>query len=414
MMCMRNWVCKLQISGKRLVKNTWRIFRDAFAAIGVLIAIAEIISEVFEEQKLFTFYRENYWWICFLILIGCVCKNWPRLEFSVQIKDSPDVSITIKVGNVLNNEGAVIIPTNSTFDTIMADEFISPQSVQGQFQLRYFRDKPSDLDNALTEGLRGKEPVELKDGRTTKTSRYPIGTVSRINAKGKRVYFLADSDINKKGIPVDADAEDVAKALDGLWNTLRDEGNTETYSIPLLGTGKARVKDASRLDVAQQIILSFLAATKNSKITENLIICIHPKDYENCHWDELCEFLRYQSQYSNVKPIESVSIGTAEDTPEIVKYKGEYEIHDVETETSASTVANNGLSEKEQLLVTLLTGNKMSRAQIAEAMGLSMVSTNRMISTLLAKKQVEAVGPRMNQRFYVPRNKSCFDGESER
>ena len=398
---MRNWVYKVKISGKRVLRNSWEILKDSFAVVGVLIAIAEIISEVFDKQEVFIFYRENYWWICILILIECVWKNWPRLSFSVRIKDSPDVSITIKVCDSLKNEGAVIIPTNSTFDTTMIDDFISSKSVQGQFQIRYFKDRLPDLDKALAEGLKGKKYVKIKDGRTTNIYRYPIGTVSRVNAKGKRAYFLADSDINKNGVPIDADAEDVAQALDGLWNALSSEGHTETYSIPLLGTGRARVRDASRLDVSQQIILSFLAATKEHKVTENLIICIYPKDFENCHWDELCEFLNYQSQYSNVKPIETSPIGTAEETPEIVVYKGEYEIHGGESKKQASPVTNNGLTEREQYLVTLLTGNKMSREQIAEAMGLSMATTNRIVKRLLESKCVEVEGSRMNQRFYV-------------
>ena len=408
--CMRNWVCSIKISGKRLAKNIWSVVVDCFAVGGVLMLIAEIASSIFQTKAIYELYRNGWWWLCALVLLGCVWKNWPRLKFKVQIKDSPDVSIIIKVCDVLKNEGAVIVPTNSTFDTTMTDDFISPQSVQGQFQLKYYKGKLTDLDKALTEGLKGKGSVKLKDGRTTNTNRYPIGTVSKVNTKGKRAYFLADSDINSNGIPKDADAEDVAQALVGLWNTLIKEGNTETYSIPLLGTGRARVKDASRLDVAQQIILSFLAATKDHKITENLIICIHPKDYENCHWDELCEFLKFQSQYSNIRPIEAALTGTVEETPDIITYKGEYEIYNTGFERQASSTVTSKLTEKEQMIVTLLTGNKMNRTQIAEAMGLSMAATNSAIRKLQETKRVEVEGPRKNQMFFVPQKKEDTEG----
>lgn len=69
------------------------------------------------------------------------------------------------------------------------------------------------------------------------------------------------------------DATDVSKALTSLWRDLGKNGNSEPYSIPLIGTGKARAKDVSRNEVAKLIILSFLASSKEHKITESLTIC---------------------------------------------------------------------------------------------------------------------------------------------
>lgn len=396
-------ICKLKISAKRLRKRIWRIITDIFAVGGVLVMVAEAASEVFKYQGLFDFYRSYVWWIAAAVIIGCIYKNWDRLEFKVKITDSPDITITLKVCDVLNNEGAVVIPTNSTFDTIMTDEFISEGSIQGQYQIKWFKNRTLELDKKLDEGLAGKSFIELKDGRKHKKKRYQIGTVSRVSEKGKRAYFLVDSDIDPQGHPIDVDATDVSQALNNLWYDLSRNGNCEPYSIPLIGTGKARAKDVSRNEVVQQIILSFLAASKEHKITENLTVCIHPGDYEKIDWDGLCEFLKYQSQYANVKPVETKPIGTAETTPTIITYEGENDIEENDEPKSDSVNEQNViLSERDQMLVTLLTGNNLSRTEVAEVMGLSMASTNRLLTKLQNAGVIMSEGSARQRRYYVP------------
>ena len=401
----KTWACKLKFSTKRLSKRFWGIITDGLAVIGMLVMIAEAASEVFGYQGLFDCYRAFSWWIVAVIIIGCICKNWDRLKFKVKIADSSDITITLKVCDALKNEGAVIIPTNSTFDTVMDDEFISEGSIQGQYQIKFFKNRIFELNKKLEEGLIGKTCVELKDGRQHNNKRYPIGTVSRVNEKNKRAYFLADSDIDSQGHPIDVDAMDVSQALTGLWYDLSRNGNCEPYSIPLIGTGKARAKDVSRNEVVQQIILSFLAVSKEHKITESLTICIYPRDVEKIDWDGLCEFLKYQSQYANVKPADSRPIGTAETTPDVITYEGEHELEESE-ECAIQTISHFeqsvGLSERKKKIVTLLTGNKLASTEIAEAMGLSVATTNRLLTQLQELGVIVSEGSARKKYFYVP------------
>lgn len=398
---MKNLVYRLKISGKRLGKSIGRILIDALAVIGALVTIAEAASEIFQFQGFFVFYRKHVWWIAAAVIIGCVWKNWDRLKYTVIIADSSDITITLRVCDVLKNGGAVIIPTNSTFDTVMDEEFISVGSIQGQYQVKYFKGRLPVLDKKLNEGLRGKRGISLKDGRKYNDKRYPIGTVSCVSEKNRRAYFLADSDIDCYGHPIDVDAADVAQALTGLWNDLSKNGSNEPYSIPLIGTGKAKAKDASRNEVAQQIILSFLAASKEHKITENLTICIHPIDFDKIDWDGLCEFLKYQSQYANVKPIDSKQIGTAETTPKVIAYGDEQEIDENVEERSGYSSKGKKNSEHEQMLITLLTGNKLTRIEIAEALGLSIVGTNHLLKQLLDTGIINKEGPAKQTLYYV-------------
>lgn len=318
-------VCKLKISAKRVGKNIGSICQTGFAIVGGLITVVEL-SDIAGIKKIRELFQQNFWLVLLAVAILSVIIKWDRLRYIVKIADSSDITITLKVCDALRNRGAVIIPTNSTFDTVMEDEFISKDSIQGQYQTKFFKNSISKLDMRIKEGLTGKKCVELTDGRKHNKKRFPIGTVIRVNEKNKRAYFLADSDIDPQGHPIDVDATDVSQALTGLWDDLSRNGNCEPYSIPLIGTGKARAKDVSRNEVVQQIILSFLAASKDHKITESLTICIHPGDFEKIDWDGLCEFLKYQSQYANVKPPDTKPIGTAETATATIIYEGEHDI----------------------------------------------------------------------------------------
>ncbi|WP_420357865.1 macro domain-containing protein [Butyrivibrio fibrisolvens] len=57
-------------------------------------------------------------------------------------------------------------------------------------------------------------------------------------------------------------------------------GNCEPHSVPFIGTGKTRSKDVSRNVVVNQIILSFLAVSKEHKNKESLTVCIYPGNFE--------------------------------------------------------------------------------------------------------------------------------------
>ena len=78
-----------------------------------------------------------------------------------------DVKITLQVTDVLKNTGTIVIPTNTTFDTLMEDEFISVNSVQGQFQERFFQNNLKTLDTLIEKGLCGID-FEILDRKGSK------------------------------------------------------------------------------------------------------------------------------------------------------------------------------------------------------------------------------------------------------
>ena len=269
-----------------------------FAFIGGAFTISEILNNVFNSTVGFDFMRKYTIEGIILFIIICIVINWEPLTFSCFLENA-DTKITICVCNIFSQKGALVIPTNTTFDTSMEDEFISIKSIQGQYQKRYYNNAISTLNNELDLALADKSYEILQDNRKTKIKRYEIGTTCKISKGLQHSYFLAVADINKYGKTENVTLEKITTALVALWQNLNEIGHVETLRIPIIGTGRAGLKNASREKIIQEIIFSFVSTAREMKVTENLVICIHPSDFanKNLNWDNLCEFLKYTCKY---------------------------------------------------------------------------------------------------------------------
>ncbi len=308
---MKNWVYKTAYSLLVAVLCRWKaIFSTCFAIIGVIFTISEILDNVFGRTDGYDFMREYTIPGLVAIFFVSTVLNRKRLTYSCFVGNT-DIKITLCVCDIFSKKGALIIPTNTTFDTQMEGEFISVKSVQGQYQERYYHNELLKLNQDLSAELQNREYTLINDDRLTNNKRYSIGTTCKITRKTQHDYFLAVADVNKHGKTENVSLENITQALVSLWYQLNTFGHVETIRIPLIGTGRGGLKE-SRDRILQETIFTFIVAAKDMKITEHLIICIHPMDFvnKNLHWDDLCEYLNYTCKYHNLKQ------GNPEGSPE--------------------------------------------------------------------------------------------------
>lgn len=107
-----------------------------------------------------------------------------------------------------------------------------------------------------------------------------------------------------------------------------------------------------------------------------------------------------------MRPTDDTPIGTAEATPNGIINHREHVIEAAEANgTYAERLPSKRvLSEREQMMVRLLTGYKMSRSEIAEAMGESMVRLNQYLNKLVDEGVIMSEGPKKLRRFYTSSN----------
>lgn len=294
---LKDWIYRSKLVLKLTAKNASKILGTVFVILGMLLTVSECIQRMFGSDIIYS-WMHTY---PVPILIGSCIISFQRNRVKLSTEyflEGTDIKIRLQVCDVLDTDGAIVIPTNTTFDTRMEDEFISIQSVQGQFQKRYFENNLGELDEQLGERLNGRTYNEL--GRVnSKNKRYLIGTVSTVTVNNQHYHFVAIADINEVGKTINTKVENIPTALEGIWSHIKTQGHIEDIAIPLIGTGKAGIAGVSRETVIRDIVHSFIAISKDVEVTERLSVCIHPLDLESKQIDlmKLDEWLRYSCKY---------------------------------------------------------------------------------------------------------------------
>ena len=155
-----------------------------------------------------------------ILLISCASAVWaalvlwPRFVMSRQI-GVPDTIITIKVGDLFEEEGNLVIGMNDVFDTEKGD-IIKPTSVQGQFLTTIYRDDRERLDNDLADALQDMPGTLDATKVRGKNVRYPIGTVATIR-QGARAYFCVAYSCMGSNLQAKSELWMLSRSLDNLW-----------------------------------------------------------------------------------------------------------------------------------------------------------------------------------------------------
>jgi hypothetical protein len=242
-------------------------------------------------------------------LVGAIWVCRPKLAVECKLKDR-DTAIEIAIGNLFSFEGAIIVGTNTTFDTQISQEQISETSIQGQFTRRFYGDHTS-LDRELGLELNDIEFEKLEEKRVGNTKRYPIGTAVRLKPKDRTGYFLAICHVNKNGV-ASGTFDDLKEALGQLWIFIGNRGQKEPLVMPVLGSGFTRLKQ-SRQVITQEIIKSFVAACSEKTFCDKLTIVLDEKDVLKNKVDlgALGEYLKHFCTYTEFTAKTTERIGTA-------------------------------------------------------------------------------------------------------
>ncbi|OKL40626.1 macro domain-containing protein [Pontibacter flavimaris] len=254
-------------------KAYWRyIFSiDGLKSILAIFGLLWLLIETLDFFNVYT--RDQYasyaffFFIIISILISILLRR-PIKSFSISFPEY-DFCIDVRIVDLFDISGAAMISTNTLFEADVAGGKIAVNSLQGQFTAKYFTGNQNELIKKIQEGL---DVINL-------TSPYPMGTTIPIHTHGKTFYFTAMANIGEGG-NASSSISDVNIALNGLWNHVRENGELQELSVPVIGTGRGRIK-ISRKKMIAVIAESFVKESTKNKITEKLIIAIRPEDAEN-------------------------------------------------------------------------------------------------------------------------------------
>jgi hypothetical protein len=285
---------------KYFLKNiiSRKLIPSILSSFGTLWLIVEIGTYFLGEASQIITRIKGCWFI--FLVIGffiAITRSRPKLTAEEKLNNR-DISIAVTIGDLFKQNGALVISSNTTFDTHISKDGISEKSTQGQFTKRLYYGDEAQLDKDISFALQDIQPEILAGKRIGKNQKYPIGTTVKLNPKNQSVYMLAIANINEYGV-ASATYDDLKQALACLWLFIGSRGLKENIVIPLIGTGFARLPQ-SREEIIREIIKSYIAACSESTFSDKLTIVISPSDIERhkIHFNELEEYISHVCKYT--------------------------------------------------------------------------------------------------------------------
>lgn len=214
-------------------------------------------------------------------------KAWPRPVG--QKYHSPNTEIRVVIGDLFDEPGNLVVGMCDTFDTEIP-HIIERRSVQGQFLDKIYGGDVGALDRDLAVALSQYNPVE-NVAKPGKTARYPVGTVAAIR-HNRRIYFcVAFSKMSVTNV-AQGSIDSVWRSLNSLWESISVNGNGDPVAVPVLGGGLSRISQIlPAQDSIRFIALSFILASRSTRICDRLDIVVRQNEVENLDMPELQAFL---------------------------------------------------------------------------------------------------------------------------
>lgn len=255
--------------------------------LGVISGIIQIVT--FSFSNLPSYGWNTLFLTIFISIVIALIWAWPKNNFSESFSN-PDVKIGVKVGNIFDQEGHLVIGFSDTFDTEIGD-VISNTSLQGQFLISLYENNKMKLDSDLDALLQNEESSEDSTKTRGKNKRYKIGTVVALNGQNRKFFCCAYSRMGAD-LKATSDINNLWLALQNLWIKIRQEGEQKTVALPVIGTNLARVGGISYKLPIDIILLSFIINSRIEPISKELILMIREQDKEKINMLEVRDFLK--------------------------------------------------------------------------------------------------------------------------
>jgi hypothetical protein len=254
--------------------------REALAKVFAVVGALYAFMEMLDFFGLYT--KDRYSSYSIIPMVGfamlyVVITRRPIMRVSYKIPGR-DYAVEVRIGDIFSGTNDVIVSTNTTFDTSMANGLIATDSLQGQVATRFFQTNTDEIDRQLSADLKKTIGTPRADA-PGKDIEYPIGTVARLKSQERTFYFVAMSRLNAAGT-ASSSFRDVEDALSSLWEFILTNGEVRNISVPLMGTGRGRT-NYPRKKMSERIAQSFADGSKNQIFCNRLSIVIRPEDAEN-------------------------------------------------------------------------------------------------------------------------------------
>lgn len=220
----------------------------------------------------------NYWYLASYTAVSFIISLfiiYPKRKVEFEFKNT-NTKVEIKFGDLFNEKGHKVIPVNDYFDSKIGKP-VSPKSLHGIFIEKVLGGHIEIFDKAVENQLNNKEIDSIKrvDGKSLK---YNLGETINIDYNKTKYFCFAlsnsDNECNANSTP-----SLMLDALNGLWKSIRIEGNGTDINLPLVGDGLSRI-GLPQSQLLQLILISLLKSVKERDLSSTIRIILTEKVFE--------------------------------------------------------------------------------------------------------------------------------------
>jgi len=224
--------------------RTFSYWRYAAFSVSALTQVLTFVGGIYLFIEMLDFFgiyeRDRYAkYAIFVVLASAfIATAFTRRPITRTVFKLPkrDLVIEVRIDDIFTVPGQIVISSNTTFDTDTANGVIALDSLQGQFNTRYYPNRLSELDEDIDRELEGVMFEEVPN-KVGKSKRYPIGTIARVNSHGQTFLFLAMAQMSEAA-NARSTLEFIDESLSKLWDYVSTQGELDDIVMPVMGTGR--------------------------------------------------------------------------------------------------------------------------------------------------------------------------------
>lgn len=257
---------KVSFFDRRVFDN----FLKVTAAISATLSLVVLFVDIPKDCKTI------YGWV-FLGLLAVIYITiwiWSNKLNKIDIKvEGSDV--TIKLGDIFQQQGLKVIAFNEYFDTQVDNILIAENSLNGIFIKKHLDVSVAELDEHIKNyAFESNEILESNPDRTQgKVGRYQIGTICIYGD-----YLLtafSKFDMNNKALLT---MPEYLEFLINFWDKVNNVYAQQSVSAPIFGSGITRIKGHKTIsdeDLLKIMLWTFRISEMRFKYPARLTIVIH-------------------------------------------------------------------------------------------------------------------------------------------
>lgn len=270
-----------------------QVCKVILATLGILWTLIELSSKF---SKTFNENIDNNIYVFLIILsvsvIVGIISTFPKYKI-VHKWPASDTQLTIKVGDIFDENTNIAIASSNYFDTQYG--IASNISLKSQFINRFYHRNLAHVDELINNSLKEQGIEGIFDTKKPqgKQHKFEIGTIAILPKQDRKAFLIVFNEIeivNNDKI-IKTEPEKINRALYCLWNKYKNYGKKQPLSVPVFGSGLSGTTFSYKL-LIQQIVFSYTIYSKNSKISNNLSIIVKEENYSPNLFKELEIFLR--------------------------------------------------------------------------------------------------------------------------